>query len=160
MILARYAAKCDIPALIGLCEKIWSESKDYQFYAKDYEYIYKSLSNMFDNPNVYIGIAYDYDIDAGKDTKYIGFMIGMSGSAWFSPTKEATELVLFVQKEYRGTRAAMKLVKDFERFAKDAQCARIVAGTSLKINDTVVKKFYKGLGYTVDGDTFTKVLNV
>ena len=162
MKLVRFAGDHDIDYVIELVKEAREESVTFkQFYEADEEYVRRSLLAMLDNPNYFILIARDYNMEqVGPESRTTGVFIGLISPSWFSPTVEATELFLYVTKDYRGSRDAVKLLREFEKQLKGTGAKRIVAGNSLEINSKTVRKLYKGLGYTVDGDSFTKVLNV
>ena len=59
----------------------------------------------------------------------------------------AAEVLLYVDPEYRGTRAALMMVRAFEQWAEPYDKR---AGSSLGIDDDKAINFYSRLGYVPD----------
>lgn len=89
-----------------------------------------------------------------------GTLVGMFGGVvvehFFSTTKMACDVVLYVTPEYRGTRIAPRLVHAFERWAIEAGADELVLGVSTGIEADRTASLYERLGYERSGITLTK----
>ena len=73
--------------------------------------------------------------------------------------KAASDLLLYVKPEKRGTPIAMRLVKMYEKWAKDQNVDYLMIGQSTAIgNMDRVGKFYEKLGFQITGFNLTKGL--
>jgi GNAT superfamily N-acetyltransferase len=89
--------------------------------------------------------------------KMAGMMIAAMTSFWITPsTKVAAEFAWWVNKEYRGGRAGLKLLHAFEEWAKE-NGASVVVLSDLVINgDEPLKNLVGKLGYTLTERTHVK----
>jgi GNAT superfamily N-acetyltransferase len=62
-----------------------------------------------------------------------------------SHTVQATELAWFVSKDYRGKPASLRLIKAFEKWAKESGANQIGMGDIQGISS--LEKLYNRLGY-------------
>lgn len=88
----------------------------------------------------------------------VGGMLGVKVPFAFSFTLRASELGLYVAPECRGSSLALKLVRRFEQWARDQDCKRAQVGVTVGINDEHAIRFYKKLGYKVEGPLMYKDL--
>ena len=77
-----------------------------------------------------------------------GFIVGLISPAFLEPNKiMVQELAWFVEKEYRNTSVAIKMLKEFEQTAI-AEGADIVNMAMLEVlNSDKMDKIYRKLGY-------------
>jgi GNAT superfamily N-acetyltransferase len=97
---------------------------------------------------------------AQENDKLIGFIAGMIQPYFFSERKRVTDMGFFVQPEYRGSSAAIKLIKALENWARQNNVVDICLGqtTAFKLEET--QKFYNRLGYKTVGFNTVKHLDL
>lgn len=102
------------------------------------------------------GIYYNEFVFDGA--RVVGFMAGVIGENHFTDERHAWDLGLFVRPEHRGGTMAVRLLRNFERWAK-AGGARFVWQTQSvghKIGSTTL--FYSRMGYVCQGANTCKEL--
>ncbi len=89
-----------------------------------------------------------------------GALVGMFGGVvfehFFSTTKMAADVVLYVTPEYRGGSLAARLVHAFERWAIEAGADELVLGVSTGIEAERTAGLYERLGYERSGISLLK----
>ena len=94
----------DIPEMISMLKAVRDESPEYGYIDdEEEEYVSASLQAMFSAGNL-IGV-----IEDGK-----GFMFGLVYRQWYSRKQEASEQLLYIYPEHRGSSLALRLIKEFE----------------------------------------------
>lgn len=90
----------------------------------------------------------------------VGMIAGYLTGMFFNPKYLlAQDLVLYVQPEFRGHGATVvRLIKSFERWAKDSGAFRVLLGITVGINDEQAEGLYARLGYKLAGQVFKKEL--
>ena len=105
----------------------WNKDKAEQF-----------VLSTFHNTNMEIFV-----IDVGGEIE--GMLVGLLSELYMSHTVQATELAWFVSKEYRGKPASLRLIKAFEKWAKESGATQIGMGDIESI--TSLENLYNRLGY-------------
>lgn len=82
-----------------------------------------------------------------KDGQCIGLFAGIAIAHFFTDDVYASDLMFYVIPEQRKTRAALLLVRAFERWATMLNCVEISVGISTDVETEKVAKFYEKLGY-------------
>lgn len=85
------------------------------------------------------------------DGEIVGFMCGYIGETFLNNQTNAYEQGLFVAPEHRGGTVAVRLVKNFEAWAKSRGAANIWLGQSVGQNMASTLKFFERLGYSCQG---------
>lgn len=91
-----------------------------------------------------------------KDGMIIGGIYAVLSVYFFNYDIIAEERALYVLKEHRGGIAGLKLVRAFEKWAKERGAKEIVTGSSVGIKTEKVRQFYEALGYSTRGYIFKK----
>ena len=93
--------------------------------------------------------------------KFIGIFLGYLSTWYTGDDIVAQDKTWFVLPEYRTkTRAAIVLVKAFEKWAKDNGAMSICPGSMTGGDIDVVCKLYERLGYKAIGYNFKKTIKV
>lgn len=92
-----------------------------------------------------------------EEEKVVGLLGGALHNPLFSTTTLAIELLWYVQPEYRGSIKAVKMVKEFEAWAK-SQGATMITMIAQEDSGSDPSKVYERLGYKLTERTFTKEL--
>lgn len=103
-----------------------------------------SLQKLLQSPNVVYFLAIDND-------KIVGSIGGAVLPYFFSTRKKVGDLGFYVEPEYRGSRAAIKLVSALESWAKEMGVEDIYLGQTTGVEVEKTKDFYERLGYKVVG---------
>jgi GNAT superfamily N-acetyltransferase len=105
----------------------WNKEKTEQF-----------LLSAFHNTNMEIFV-----IDVGGEIE--GALVSLLSELYMSHTVQATELAWFVSKDYRGKTASLRLIKHFEKWAKENGANQVGMGDIEGISS--LEKLYNRLGY-------------
>ena len=116
----------------------WNKEKTEQF-----------LLSSFHNTNMEIFV-----IDVGGEIE--GALVGLLSELYMSHTVQATELAWFVSKDYRGKPSSLKLIKAFEKWAKENGANQIGMGDIDGIAS--LEKLYNRLGYKRAESVYLKEL--
>ena len=102
------------------------------------------ILHLYKNPNAIAFLAIDND-------KIVGFIAALSHEYFFSSRKTASDLGFYVLPEYRGSRAALKLVKSLEEWAKQMGASDLHLGQTTAVEIDKTRQFYERLGYKTVG---------
>lgn len=116
-----------------------------------YEWDDEKFLAYIGNPNVYCSLV-------KNGSGYIGGMIGFVAQQYFTKDMAAKDLAIYIEPEKRGSMAAVRLVRDFEDWArsKGAKEAYLAQSTGIEIEKT--RRWYEALGYSVCGFVTKRVL--
>lgn len=109
------------------------------------------ILQLYKNPNAVGFVAIEND-------KIIGFISGIFSEYFFSNRKQVTDLGFFVLPEFRGSRAALKLVKSLETWAKNIGADDLHLGQTTAVDMDKTRQFYERLGYKTVGFNTVKHL--
>jgi GNAT superfamily N-acetyltransferase len=109
------------------------------------------ILQLFKNPNVIMFIAIE-------NNRIVGFISGLAHEYFFSNRKRVSDLGLYVLPEYRGSRAALKLVKSLETWSKEMGVDDLHLGQTSAVNMDKTRQFYERLGYKTVGFNTVKHL--
>jgi len=86
-----------------------------------------------------------------EDNEIIGMFLGVIVPHFFGNDLMANDLCMFVKKAHRGSTAAPRMIKAFEKwaFANGAKVLRFGVSTGVEAERTL--KLYQKLGYTQTG---------
>lgn len=125
-------------AAYGLIEAFRLESDEY----KDIQFDYRAIFQMGAHPDALAIFALD---SAGLPA---GCFCGTLARLPFAPhIVGARDAILYVLPKYRGSTAALKLVKTFETWAKNRGASRIYLSQSTNIEPEKTALLYEKLGY-------------
>ena len=102
------------------------------------------ILQLYKNQNVMIILAIDND-------KIVGFIAAILHEYFFSNRKRVSDLGFYVLPEYRGSRAAIKLVKSLETWAKQTGADDLHLGQTTAVDIDKTRQFYERLGYKTVG---------
>jgi hypothetical protein len=106
-----------------------------------------SFLAVVDNPNYFYLVA-------KKNEEAIGFFIGAVIEPLFSTDIIASELFWWFEKEYRGNRAAIQMLKAFEDWAKVKNATQINVSDLQNVKN--LDSLYNRLGYIRSEVTYRK----
>jgi GNAT superfamily N-acetyltransferase len=127
----------DVNAICELLVDLRNESPAYAFVDQDWDYVPPRLRDLICLPS-FIGVI---------DDDYNGFMFGHVEEHWYSSRIDAFEQMLYVAKPHRGTMLAPRLIKEFEKLARDRGAANVYAGATTGMEEARTIQLYMRLGY-------------
>jgi GNAT superfamily N-acetyltransferase len=140
----RFANQFDIEHIVRLSRAAINESR-YARYGIVEAKIETLVNASLESDELVALLAVD-----GDDVPF-GFLGGIVSHHYFADMKYATNLVVYVSPEARGSRAAIKLIREFERVAKERGADEIMLGVTAGFHAPRIEKFYNALGYQTVG---------
>lgn len=148
----RDATETDIPALLELSQAMHSESR-YRKFNYDPEKVIALMRNLMSGD---FGIL----IVAENSGRIIGGLMAMVIEHFFGHDKSSADFALFVIPSSRGSVAAILLIKEYIRQAKEKGAVDIGIANTTGYESEIVGKFYEKMGFIkVGGNYRLEVLN-
>ena len=141
-IIVRAADTFDIDQVIALGRMMHQESPRFRNTDFDVEKCKRGLEELVPEGSVFV---------AEMGEEMTGCLVGMLSTHYFGNTLQASDLMLYVKPQWRGSRSAYLLIKAFERFARDSKAQVVQLGISADIDCEKVRGFYEKMGYKVTG---------
>lgn len=91
-----------------------------------------------------------------RDGRFTGLIVGLISAPWYSKAPMAYVGTLYVHPTFRGSPAAVKLIKGFEHWAKDHHIKDIRFEVDSEIMPARVYSLVERLGYRETGRIFEK----
>ena len=149
MIVRKASSMQDVEKMVALGAEMHAESR---YAAKPY--LFSKLegygSHYVRDPNAGVCIL------AEEDDACHGIMVGFASKTYFSDELCAKEMVLYVRPAKRKGTTAMRLVREFEHWAKEIGAAEIHVGVTADIDDDKAIRFYNAMGYGPRGIILAK----
>lgn len=149
---AHALTQADIPAAMELCRSMHAESA-YSFLAFDDQKVLNTINRYLSDSSAYFA----YLVSRG-DGKKVGIMAGYLGMYMFCNAKLAIDQIFFVLPEYRGSRAALLLQREFRAWAVRQGARELSIGISTGVDVERTGRFLKRLGMTEMGANFKERL--
>jgi GNAT superfamily N-acetyltransferase len=144
--LIRNATHSDVATLIRLGGELHQESS-FASTRWNPEKAERAVRNLIDNEQ--FCIVYE------RDGKIAGFMGGYATQPWYSDDLIAADLSLYITPGFRGSgMAAVRMIKAFTDWAKDAGVTQIRPGVSTGVIGSAAERLYQSLGYSRSGCLF------
>jgi GNAT superfamily N-acetyltransferase len=137
----------DIESLIGMGRRMHDEGA-YKFLPFDAEKVRRLMEGIVARPDAWCGLV------AEEGGVPVGMLGGYLTDYFFCHEKLACDLILFVERKWRGSSAAARLIRAFQDWA-DARGAREVCmSVSTDVDAEAVGRFYRGMGFTQVGGVY------
>jgi len=141
----------DITRMIELGAKMHHESV-YSKYDYDKKYLQHYGEHMLKHPEEY-GLFLAEDGDGEITAMVAGFISPL----YFNPeVKVAHDFFLYVHPQMRGGLSAVKLMRAYEKWAKQAGASEVSMGITAGIANETAAKFFGGIGYESKGSYLNK----
>lgn len=103
-------------------------------------------------------VANSYTELALMGDELVAFMCGIVCETFINHDRQAYDRGLFVAPAHRGTRTAVRLIRNFEAWARQRGASAVWLGQSVghRVDDTL--RFYQALGYECQGFNARKPL--
>lgn len=142
----------DLPELLAFGRQfITKESPAFRHLQFDETRLLTSLARAVCSDQFYLRGAFHNGVLTGA-------LLGMIEQYYFALDLLASELGFYVVPDKRGSSAAFKLVRDFERWAEERGATDIVVSSTSRILKRRTSKFYSKLGYEETGTVHQKSL--
>lgn len=141
----RKARMSDLNQLVFMARKFWEESP-YNGFSFASDKIAAWFRNAIDDETCFVGVI--------ASDKVHGMIAGQLISPVFSHDKVAAEIAWYVHPDFRHSSVAMRLIKEYENWAKTAKVSNF---SMLSTSPAVVKDVYTRLGYSPVEITYQKV---
>lgn len=147
----RLAELSDIPELVQSAQDVIEELPTYRSIPVAIPSIESFLETLVLNPTKFTVLVAE---DQGSIR---GFMLGCVIPHWFS-TKitHAADLLLYVHPDFRNGAYAVRLIREFEKWAVHVGCTRLRLSTSTGFQEDRTKALYTRLGYIQIGSIHEK----
>ncbi len=147
--MIRQVTKESLPQFIELAKQMHQESS-----SVDLEFSEQNLNQLIGSPSTFCVMSY-------RDNEITGGMLGFITEHYFSKDKKAVESGLYVKPQFRNGMTGVRLIREFERWAKQNNAKHIWIGYSTGIGDIDrMKDYYQSLGYNYEGFFCRKKINV
>jgi len=120
----------------------------------DIERAAQSIIHMvINNPNGFGLLAYDGD-------KPVGMIAGAMAPYFFGAGELASDYVWYIEPEYRGSRAAIRLLKEFKSWATDMGASELYMGVTTGVSAERTGQLLQRLGFKPVGGNYKVELDV
>lgn len=140
----------EAPAALQLVMQLIDESRFREF-GIDVEAVWKFFEMAVNEPQ---RCCFLYSKD--EEGKMTGFFSGFMQKQFFNGRMIAQDMGIYILPELRGTRLFLKLLKEFETWAKDSKADAINLSHNTGIESDTMKDVFPRLGYKHFGYSFEK----
>lgn len=133
----RKALHADIPLIAQLGQRMHEESR-YACFPMNTEKVMKHLRLFIDTPRAIVLVHGD-----PIHSMFIGFIQAF----WWGDVLESFDLVLYVSPEKRGGLAAVRLIEEYKRIAKERGVADVRISTGTGVAPEKTSEFYQRVGF-------------
>lgn len=143
--MIRSATKDDKLEFLLLCKEFLRESS-YPF-SMSIKKVSENFNAIVDHEQFFVKVI-------EKEGELVGFLVAGLVSPMFSDDVVSSELAWFVSKEHRGDSDSIKLLVQYEKWAKKQGCKFITMVDIDSLNS--LEDFYSRRGYTLTEKTYVK----
>jgi len=137
----------DIPETVNLAYEMHQEGAFSRFRFSP-EKMASNLSLAITHPH----IAFCHVVE--HDEKLVGALLGYISEFFFGHDLIASDSGWFILPEYRGSRSAVKLLKNFQTWAKANGAKEVAMGVSTDVNPEKTGALLQKLGYKHVGGNY------
>ncbi len=149
--LIRAAAAEDIGTLVEMGARMHAEGA-YSFLPYDREKLHRLADHFVTHPDTHCALV------AEQDGAVIGMLGGYLTDYYFCEEKLACDQFFFVERAWRGSLAAARLINAFRAWAAARGARELCLATSLDVNTEKTGRFYEGLGFRCVGGVYKQRL--
>lgn len=143
----RPAGYDDVEPLIEMGKRMHKESA-YAFLPFDREKVRRLMISYIDDSETQCGLV------AEESGILVGMFAGYLTDYFFCEEKVACDLILYVDREHRGSSAAVRLVRGFCNWARNHGAREVCLGVSTEINPETTGRFYEKMGLSHSGGLY------
>ena len=141
----------DIPETVELARKFVEESAFSRFQFS-HEKMAANLSMAITHPHM----AFCHVVE--HDGRLVGALVGYINEFFFGHDLIASDSGWFILPEYRGSRSAVKLLKNFEAWAKANGAKEVAMGISTDVSPEKTGALLQKLGYVHVGGNYKRAI--
>ena len=141
----------DTEEVVEMASRMLGESA-YAFLPFDREKVQRFVTGIIGKSNIWCGLI------AEENGAIAGMFIGYLTDYFFCNEKLACDIVLFVAREYRGSSAAVKLIRTFREWAVERGARELCLGISTNVNVERIGRFYERMDFTRVGGIYKQRL--
>jgi len=145
----RIATEADLSALVEMGRSMHAESPRFRHLDFSAEKAARFALALISSPE---GRA----VIAEKDGHIVGMFLGFVTEHYFGGDRMASDLALYVVPEERGGTAGVRLIKDFEGWARETGAVECVIGVNTGLTVERTKGLLEKMGYAMSGVTMRK----
>ena len=149
--LIRAAKYDDIELLIEMGERMHKEGA-YAFLPFDREKVRRFIISYIDDHEIQCGLV------AEEGGVVVGMFAGYVTDYFFCDAKVACDMILYVDREHRGSSAATRLIRAFRDWASERGAREICLGVSTNIHPETTGHFYEKMGLSHSGALYKQRL--
>ena len=146
MIIRKFARR-DIPLMARLGRQYWETS--------NFKTLNFSIKKCHALGEIMLVDKRYFAIVAEEESKIIGMFMGYISEWPFGDEYIATDLLVYIDPLYRKGATGLRMLKEFEQWAKEQGVNQLRPGTSVG-NKKQLLSFYRRLGYKTVGYSFLK----
>lgn len=152
LVVVRPYQRKDFTSIVALCKDALKEPSSYKKYPFSLENLSRMAAIVEANPTLQCCFL------AERCNRIVGIIGGHVTNHPFVDLRIAEDIVLYLRPEYRKiTNAAALLVDAYERWAiQTANAKQVRLYETSMIEPEVVARFFTKLGYTKQGDIYSK----
>lgn len=142
--MIRYATLLDVPALAAMGARMHGESPRYRRLAYSAPKVERLLHAMIASDSALVLVAL-------RESQLIGCALAAIDAEWFSEDRIAQELVVFVDRQWRGGLTAAKLISGVRAWAQACGAIYLQVGTTTGIDVQMTEMtaaLYERIGFT------------
>lgn len=147
----RAATVEDLEPLLEMGARMHAEGA-YSFLPYDREKLHRLKDYFFAHPDTHCVLV------AEQDGAVIGMLGGYLTDYYFCQEKLACDQFFFVERAWRGSRAAAGLIAAFRAWAEARGARELCLATSVDVNTEKTGRFYEGLGFRCVGGVYKQRL--
>ncbi len=151
--MIRKLKSSDIAEVMILAKAMHEESPFYNRYPFSEEKIVRLYEVFLQNPEWLCVVA-------ELNEKIIGFLAVTIVPTFFGDARFVEDISFYVEPKYRGTSAALRLVRFVEEWAIMNEVAAIRVGITTGTNPKTAGSFFVRLGYEESGRLYTKLVGM
>lgn len=149
----RAATAEDIDQLVEMGARMHAEGA-YAFLPYDREKLRRLAAYSLDHPDARCVLVVE------EEGRLAGMLGGYLTDYYFCEEKLACDLFFFVDRPWRGTRAAARLIAAFRDWAAARGAREICLATSVAVNTERIGHFYERMGLSCVGHVYKQRLGV
>lgn len=149
MIKCRQATLLDLLAFAQLGKDYSEEALKHENFPFDMEHTLNNAALTILNEDGCFLVSFD-------ESKPVGFLWGHCHSLPWSKSRLAFDTILYVCPKYRGSSVGFRLMKEYEKWAKEKGATEVQISVASGIHEDKTINFYKDMGYHYVGSQFRK----
>jgi GNAT superfamily N-acetyltransferase len=147
----RECTKSDLGSMLALANMMHKESPVYRELPLDEQ----KLIDLADTAILLPELA-TILVTTDQDGAITGMLGATATTEFFGPSISTCDLFLYVPKEYRGSRAAMNLIRKYHKWAVSIGATRINLGITTGVLIEGTGNLFQALGFKHSGSLYTR----